>query len=190
VPRVERVERGLAVVQEEQGHPGQAQDEVGRPHRHQRVHEAVVTRLLAQPDQHVIDEDDADGEAEGGGARFLLAAQRQPQPEQAEDETGGRDGELLVPLHLVASGLRPGLALRAQVAHPLAQLAHGQLAVALGQGQLGKELLVGEGEVSGLEVIGPDLAGLGDLEGVGDPVLEVEPDPLPLLVDGELAAAG
>ena len=43
---------------------------------------------------------------------------------------------------------------------------------------------------TGLEVIGPDLAGLGDLEGVGDPVLEVEPDPLSLLVDGELPATG
>ena len=76
-----------------------------------------VAGLLAEPDQHVVDEDHADRQREGRRARLLLAAEREREPEQAEHQAGGGDRELLVPLDREAAPLRARLALRAELGH-------------------------------------------------------------------------
>ena len=136
VRRIEGVERRLAVVEVEQRDRGRAEHDVGAPHRQPRPQLAGVARLLAEPDQHVVDEDHADRQREGGRARLLPAAERQRQPEQPEHQAGRRDRELLVPLDREAAPLRARLALRAQVGHALLQLRQRHLAVALREQQL------------------------------------------------------
>ena len=114
---VERVEGRLAVVQPQQRQRDRARARRWRPTSTSHgLHHPGVAGLLAEPDEHVVDEDHADREGEGGRARLLLAPQREGEPEQAEDEAGGGDRELLVPLDREAAPLLARLALRAQLA--------------------------------------------------------------------------
>ena len=98
VRRIERVEGRLAVVQPEEADGDRREDDVGRPHREERGHDPVVAGLLAEPDEDVVDEDDADREGERRRARFLLAPEGEAEAEDAEHEARGGDRELLVPL--------------------------------------------------------------------------------------------
>jgi hypothetical protein len=74
---------------------------------------------------------------------------------------------------------------------PVLELAHGHLAIALGQGDGGEELGKGQREIPGAEAL-PDVAAarVGGVEGVHDPFPQLEAHALAGLVDDELAGAG
>ena len=193
MPRIEGVERRLAVVEVEQRDRGHAEHDVGAPHRQPRRQLAGVARLLAEPDQHVVDEDHADRQREGGRARLLLAAERQRQPEQPEHQAGRRDRELLVPLDREAAPLRARLVLRAQVGHALLQLRQRHLAVALREQQLlavREELVDRQVPAHRAEAGAVVGARLAAEEAVLAPCPELDAHGLLLFVDDEIAGLG
>jgi hypothetical protein len=190
VTSVQGIERCLAVVQGEESDGGDAEHEVGAPHRQEGRHESGVPGLFSKSDEHVVDEDHRDRKREGGRARLLAVAERQPETEHAEDEAGGRDGELLVPLDLeTGRGLAP-FAARETRADLGGKLAESHLPVPFAEGHLGEEFVEGQGEGEGLELLLVVVLRLGEVEGVADTLPQFHSDGSARLVDHEAPGVG
>jgi hypothetical protein len=89
---------------DEQGDPGQTQDDVRQPARHAGREDVRLGQRRADHHQGVEDEHDGQPDHEAGVLAVLAVRDAETQRQQAEDQAGGREGELLVQVHHLVVG--------------------------------------------------------------------------------------